>query len=87
MASSKINELAKNLNGFTNKKRLGPVVGTVAKTSPLTVSIADGLILLESGSELVLTKAVQGSRAKGEQMLVVPSEDEQTWYAVGLILT
>ena len=52
MQNSNTNELAKQLKAMRNPKLIGPSIGKVTKAKPLTVSIADGLILLTEGEDL-----------------------------------
>ena len=52
MQNSNTNELAKQLKAMRNPKLIGTSIGKVTKANPLTVSIADGLVVLTEGEDL-----------------------------------
>ena len=52
MQNSNTTALAEMLKGMKNPKLIGISIGEVIKTSPLTVSIASGLIVLTEGEDL-----------------------------------
>ena len=62
MQQSNVNALAQILKGHENPKLIGVSIGKVTKTSPLTVSIADGLITLAEGEELTVCEKLKKTK-------------------------
>ena len=54
MQHSNLNMLANNLNQMKNPTHVGPSVGKVVKTNPITINIAGGDIVLKEGEELYI---------------------------------
>lgn len=73
-------KLAKELHKRDAKKKIGPCVGTVLQTTPMKVSICDGAVVLEQGECALLSKRVADMTIeKGDRIICLPCEGEQTW--------
>lgn len=64
MRNSNMHELANKLNQMKNPIHIGPSIAKVVKLEPFTVSIADGLILLTEGEELIVSDQLKNKKYK-----------------------
>jgi hypothetical protein len=76
-----INELAKLFKERDNKPYMGPVTGIVLSPPPsINVQIGDKIIL--DNDHLVLASLVMENLINGDEVILVPSRDEQTYYLI-----
>lgn len=88
MQNSNLNALAQKLNEMKNPKLIGISVGKVTKKDPLTISIADGHVLLTKGEDLEVCEGItklDPEIKKDDKVLVVPTADEQSWIVIDRI--
>ena len=63
------------------RKKYGPQIGTVKKSSPLTIELPDGKKLKEE-----ITAVCVGSIEQGDTLLCIPKEGEEEWIIVGKVV-
>ncbi len=66
MQGSNKNRLAGLLNSMKNPELIGPSIGKVTKAKPLTLSIADGKIILTEGEELEVCEKLKKMKYSAE---------------------
>ena len=78
------NELAQEIKERDNKKRIGPCTGIVKSNSPFVVTILNGEMTLHEDEELIICQAIENIEV-GKEVLVIPQDDQQLFYAVAKI--
>lgn len=73
-------ELARLFKDRDNPFSFGILTGTIESTSPPKLRISDEIIV--SGSHLILTRSYYSSMLKGDEVIVVVSNDNQKYYVI-----
>lgn len=78
------NDLAREFKKRNNKKSIGPCVGVIQSISPLRASICDGQIMIDDSNGYTC-KSVSEVFKTGDNVLIIPSGDDQKFFIVDVI--